>query len=210
MLSDDDVVLKGVRSPPRCTSAAGCTDRCVQLELSLQRVKSHSTKVRQSLLGKIVKLEKRALEAEAKSQESVAEIQRLLQENMDLRLSSARRSSSCPSPELTRLQCVVEEKEKVISSLEREVQQQKQLRLQDAKQVEEKAAKIKEWVSVKLKVRCSHCSSCSHASITCLSAGNGGPKSVFKGREPQVQRPTARSRAEAGECLARDVEVHRV
>lgn len=41
--------------------------------------------------------------------------------------------------------------EKTISQLEVQVEQQRLLRLQDAKQVEAKAAKIKEWVTNKLR-----------------------------------------------------------
>nr|CAD7263282.1 unnamed protein product [Timema shepardi] len=42
-------------------------------------------------------------------------------------------------------------KETVINKLETQVEEQRQLRLQDAKQVEAKAAKIKEWVTNKLR-----------------------------------------------------------
>lgn len=41
--------------------------------------------------------------------------------------------------------------EKEITQLEYQVQQQRQLRLHDAQQVEAKAAKIKEWVTNKLR-----------------------------------------------------------
>lgn len=41
--------------------------------------------------------------------------------------------------------------EKTINSLEIQVEEQRQLRLQDAKQIEAKAAKIKEWVNNKLR-----------------------------------------------------------
>lgn len=41
--------------------------------------------------------------------------------------------------------------EKTISQLEVQVEEQRLLRLQDAKQVEAKAAKIKEWVTNKLR-----------------------------------------------------------
>ncbi|XP_068232554.1 pleckstrin homology domain-containing family H member 1-like [Palaemon carinicauda] len=43
------------------------------------------------------------------------------------------------------------EKEAVITSLSTQIEEQRQLRLQDAKKVEAKAAKIKEWVTNKLK-----------------------------------------------------------
>lgn len=39
----------------------------------------------------------------------------------------------------------------VIQKLESEIQEQKQLRLQDAQIVEKKAARIKEWVTNKLR-----------------------------------------------------------
>lgn len=42
------------------------------------------------------------------------------------------------------------EKDLLISSLEREVAQQRQLRAQDARQVEAKAMRIKDWVAHKL------------------------------------------------------------
>uniref|UniRef100_A0A8D3BRU5 Pleckstrin homology, MyTH4 and FERM domain containing H2 n=1 Tax=Scophthalmus maximus TaxID=52904 RepID=A0A8D3BRU5_SCOMX len=48
------------------------------------------------------------------------------------------------------LQALVQEKEDVIGQLEQQLEEQKQIRVQDAKTVEEKAAKIKEWVMLKL------------------------------------------------------------
>ncbi|KAF7656122.1 hypothetical protein LDENG_00046070 [Lucifuga dentata] len=48
------------------------------------------------------------------------------------------------------LQTLVHEKEEIIGLLEQQLEEQKQIRLQDAKTVEEKASKIKEWVMLKL------------------------------------------------------------
>uniref|UniRef100_A0A673VZW7 Pleckstrin homology, MyTH4 and FERM domain containing H2 n=1 Tax=Salmo trutta TaxID=8032 RepID=A0A673VZW7_SALTR len=48
------------------------------------------------------------------------------------------------------LQSLLQEKDDVIALLEAQVEEQKQIRAQDAKTVEEKAAKIKEWVMLKL------------------------------------------------------------
>lgn len=48
-------------------------------------------------------------------------------------------------------QPVARDKELAISRLESQVEEQRLLRLQDAKQVEAKAAKIKEWVTNKLR-----------------------------------------------------------
>ena len=63
------------------------------------------------------------------------------------------RERLCSSPELMQMQLqqAVEEKEKIIFELEQKIEEQKKMRLNDAKQVEVKAGKIKEWVSAKLK-----------------------------------------------------------
>uniref|UniRef100_A0A8C1A262 Pleckstrin homology, MyTH4 and FERM domain containing H2 n=1 Tax=Cyprinus carpio carpio TaxID=630221 RepID=A0A8C1A262_CYPCA len=53
------------------------------------------------------------------------------------------------------LQTVLQEKDELISTLEQQLEEQKQNRIQDAKTVEEKAAKIKEWVMRKLNEVCS-------------------------------------------------------
>ncbi|KAJ3610038.1 hypothetical protein NHX12_022132, partial [Muraenolepis orangiensis] len=48
------------------------------------------------------------------------------------------------------LQALLQEREETIALLEKQLEEQKQIRLQDSKTVEEKAAKIKEWVMLKL------------------------------------------------------------
>ncbi|XP_023228679.1 uncharacterized protein CG43867-like [Centruroides sculpturatus] len=53
--------------------------------------------------------------------------------------------------DINKLEKSCREKDKIISTLEQQVTEQKKLRMQEAKQVEAKAAKIKEWVTHKLK-----------------------------------------------------------
>ncbi|RWS30649.1 uncharacterized protein B4U80_00178 [Leptotrombidium deliense] len=119
--------------------------RCINLELSLQQLRNNSNKIRQAFIDKVSSLESKAQEADGKVR--LLEIQNsLLQERLMMSTSKQR-----SSPEFQQLQQTVEEKEKVISKLENEIAEQKKLRLQDAKQVEAKAAKIKEWVTSKLK-----------------------------------------------------------
>ncbi|XP_042711092.2 pleckstrin homology domain-containing family H member 2 isoform X5 [Chrysemys picta bellii] len=48
------------------------------------------------------------------------------------------------------LETLVQEKDDIIQNLEQQLEEQKQIRIQEAKIIEEKAAKIKEWVTVKL------------------------------------------------------------
>lgn len=60
-------------------------------------------------------------------------------------------SSSLSSSANAQNQLVSSDTEKEISQLEYQVEQQRLLRLKDAQQVEAKAAKIKEWVTNKLR-----------------------------------------------------------
>ena len=49
------------------------------------------------------------------------------------------------------LEMEVRQKDKIIEAMRSQLDEQKEMRIQDAKLVEEKSAKIKEWVSKKLK-----------------------------------------------------------
>uniref|UniRef100_A0AAR2J1T7 Pleckstrin homology domain containing, family H (with MyTH4 domain) member 2 n=1 Tax=Pygocentrus nattereri TaxID=42514 RepID=A0AAR2J1T7_PYGNA len=73
---------------------------------------------------------------------------------MEERLKAADVQSSDSELRLFRrcqdLQAALQEKEELITALEQQLEEQKQSRIQDAKAVEEKAAKIKEWVMRKL------------------------------------------------------------
>lgn len=62
-------------------------------------------------------------------------------------------SSSHASPSKGLVPCggSVTDTDKTINCLEQQVEEQKLLRIQDARQVEAKAAKIKEWVTNKLR-----------------------------------------------------------
>jgi len=70
---------------------------------------------------------------------------------MEQRLGEVDWSPSERSARAEELQREAAEKERVIRSLEGEVESQRQQRLSDAKQVEAKAARIKDWVTNKLK-----------------------------------------------------------
>ena len=69
---------------------------------------------------------------------------------MEKRLNDAEESTNPDSPSKPFLE-KPEDKDQLIRDLETEVEQQRQLRLADAKQVEAKAARIKDWVTNKLR-----------------------------------------------------------
>lgn len=70
---------------------------------------------------------------------------------MEQQLSESLWSPSDTSQQLNAFQHNMVVKERDINRLETQVDEQRKLRLNDAKQVEAKAAKIKEWVTNKLR-----------------------------------------------------------
>ncbi|XP_049875299.1 uncharacterized protein CG43867 isoform X4 [Pectinophora gossypiella] len=107
-------------------------ERCLELQLELHRSRHQATRVRDMLRDKLSELEHRVLEAEGRAEEAEDKVRA-----MEQRL--------CEWPAGT------EGAPRAISRLEGQIEEQKQLRLQDAKQVEAKAARIKEWVTNKLR-----------------------------------------------------------
>ncbi|XP_050550138.1 uncharacterized protein CG43867 isoform X5 [Spodoptera frugiperda] len=107
-------------------------ERCLELQLELHRSRHQATRVRDMLRDKLSELEQRVLEAEGRAEEAEDKVRA-----MEQRL--------CDWPAGT------DGAPRAITRLEGQIEEQKQLRLQDAKQVEAKAARIKEWVTNKLR-----------------------------------------------------------
>ncbi|XP_037293326.1 uncharacterized protein CG43867 isoform X4 [Manduca sexta] len=107
-------------------------ERCLELQLELHRSRHQATRVRDMLRDKLTELEQRVLEAEGRAEEAEDKVRA-----MEQRL--------CEWP------AGADGAPKAISRLEGQIEEQKHLRLQDAKQVEAKAARIKEWVTNKLR-----------------------------------------------------------
>uniref|UniRef100_A0A8C1RK46 Pleckstrin homology domain containing, family H (with MyTH4 domain) member 2 n=1 Tax=Cyprinus carpio TaxID=7962 RepID=A0A8C1RK46_CYPCA len=104
------------------------------------------------LLCQMQQLETQVLEAERRAHEANQQVQW-----MEERLKASDIQSSNSELPLFRrcqnLQALLQEKDKLIATLEQQLEEQN--RIQDAKAVEEKAAKIKEWVMRKLNEVCS-------------------------------------------------------
>ncbi|XP_059480674.1 uncharacterized protein CG43867 isoform X5 [Neocloeon triangulifer] len=118
--------------------------RCVELELELHQFRMQAGRVRDLLRDKLAELESRLLEAESRADEAEDKVR-----SMEQRLAAENPADWSPSPVSGGVE--IHGKEKEISRLESQVEEQRLLRLQDAKQVEAKAAKIKEWVTNKLR-----------------------------------------------------------
>nr|XP_023660152.1 pleckstrin homology domain-containing family H member 2 isoform X1 [Paramormyrops kingsleyae]XP_023660153.1 pleckstrin homology domain-containing family H member 2 isoform X1 [Paramormyrops kingsleyae] len=124
-------------------------ERCIALETQLLKFRVQASRIRELLAEKMQQLERQVLEAERRAQKANQQVQ-----VMEEKLKAADvQTSECETRLFRRcqdLQSLLQEKDDIIAVLEQQLEEQKQIRLQEAKVVEEKAAKIKEWVMLKL------------------------------------------------------------
>ncbi|XP_057332253.1 uncharacterized protein CG43867 isoform X4 [Microplitis mediator] len=131
-------------------------ERCLELQLELHRSRSQATRVRDMLREKLSELEQRVLDAEGRADEAEDKVRMMEERLVKGEYSLSTSGVGSPSHSLASTSGTQNDKiEEVhcacISKLETQVEEQRQLRLQDAKQVEAKAARIKEWVTNKLR-----------------------------------------------------------
>ncbi|KAK8407690.1 hypothetical protein O3P69_002325 [Scylla paramamosain] len=173
LLTDDDEALGPGPRVWGGEEVVNWQERCLELELSLQRFRDQAGKIRELLRekhirGKLAELEQRVVEAETRAEEAEEKV-RVMERRLEWSGGSVGAGggeggggggggggeggagSSEEMEDVEVLQVEMEEKEAVITTLSTQVEEQRQLRLQDAKKVEAKAAKIKEWVTNKLK-----------------------------------------------------------
>ncbi|XP_057198599.1 pleckstrin homology domain-containing family H member 2-like isoform X2 [Triplophysa rosa] len=124
-------------------------EKYMALETLLFKFRGQMSVIRELTAEKLQQLETQVLEAECRAYEANQQVQwmeeRLKASNVQSGDSDLQLFKRCQS-----LQASLQEKDELISSLEQQLEEQKQSRIQDAKTVEEKAAKIKEWVMKKL------------------------------------------------------------
>nr|XP_018897764.1 PREDICTED: uncharacterized protein CG43867 isoform X3 [Bemisia tabaci] len=128
-------------SPAALPSVEDCY-RCVELQLEYSRFKHHATRVKSVLHSKLSELEQRVIEAEARAEEAEDKVR-----VMEQKLGQAEWNL----PVDRDVDANTNDKEQTITKLATQVEEQRQLRLQEAKLVEAKAARIKEWVMNKLR-----------------------------------------------------------
>ncbi|XP_074503019.1 pleckstrin homology domain-containing family H member 2 isoform X2 [Sebastes fasciatus] len=122
-------------------------EKCMVLEALLMKFRVQIIKIRELTADKIQQLETQVIDAEKRA---FTAHQQWMEEKLKAPDSPSGDSEVRLFQRCQELQAVVQEKEDVIGQLEQQLEEQKQIRLQDSKTVEEKAAKIKEWVMLKL------------------------------------------------------------
>ncbi|XP_059179825.1 pleckstrin homology domain-containing family H member 2 [Centropristis striata] len=124
-------------------------EKCLVLEALLMKFRVQIIKIRELTADKIQQLETQVIDAEKRAFTAQQQVQ-WMEEKLKAPDSQSGDSEVRLFQRCQELQALVQEKDDVISQLEQQLEEQKQIRLQDAKTVEEKAAKIKEWVMLKL------------------------------------------------------------
>ncbi|XP_048804067.1 pleckstrin homology domain-containing family H member 1 isoform X2 [Lagopus muta] len=133
--------------------SGSCMDwqkRCLALESQLFKFRLQASKIRELLAEKMQELEQRVIEAEQRAEDAEKQV-RVMGEEIKLANMKTSESNSTLYRKYQELMSTVQRKEDAISRLETQLAKQKQLRTEEAKIIQEKAAKIKEWVTFKLK-----------------------------------------------------------
>ncbi|XP_055572991.1 pleckstrin homology domain-containing family H member 1 [Falco cherrug] len=133
--------------------SGSCTDwqkRCLALESQLFKFRLQASKIRELLAEKMQELEQRVIEAEQRAEEAEKQV-RVMEEKIKLANVKTSESDSTLQRKCQELMGTVQGKEDLINRLETQLAKQKQLRTEEAKIVQEKSAKIKEWVTLKLR-----------------------------------------------------------
>ncbi|XP_031968011.1 pleckstrin homology domain-containing family H member 1 isoform X3 [Corvus moneduloides] len=124
--------------------------RCLVLESQLFKFRLQASKIRELLAEKMQELEQRVIEAEQRAEDAEKQV-RVMEEKIKLADVKTGESDSTLHRKYQELMCTMQGKEDLINKLETQLAKQKQLRTEEAKIVQEKAAKIKEWVTFKLR-----------------------------------------------------------
>uniref|UniRef100_A0A8C0IVV0 Pleckstrin homology, MyTH4 and FERM domain containing H1 n=1 Tax=Chelonoidis abingdonii TaxID=106734 RepID=A0A8C0IVV0_CHEAB len=132
---------------------SSCMDwqkRCLALETQLFKFRLQASKIRELLAEKMQELEQRVIKAEQRAENGIFQV-RVTEEKVKLASMKTSESESTLYRKYQELLGTVQGKDDLIGRLETQLEKQKQLRAEEAKIVQDKAAKIKEWVTFKLR-----------------------------------------------------------
>ncbi|XP_068195586.1 pleckstrin homology domain-containing family H member 1 [Antennarius striatus] len=124
--------------------------RCVALEMQLLRFRLQAGKIRELLAEKMQELEQRVMEADQRAESAEKQIH-VMEEKMKSANVQTSESESLLYRKYQDLTGQVQAKDATIKRLETQLEKQILVRAQEAKVIEEKAAKIKDWVTFKLR-----------------------------------------------------------
>ncbi|TSN67090.1 Pleckstrin homology domain-containing family H member 1 [Bagarius yarrelli] len=124
--------------------------RCIALEMQLLRFRLQAGKIRQLLAEKMQELEQRVTEADQRAENAEKQVQ-IMEEKLKTVNMHPSESENSLYRRYQELTCQIQEKDMIVKKLEAQLEKQNLARAQEAKIIEEKAAKIKDWVTFKLR-----------------------------------------------------------
>ncbi|CAK6965981.1 pleckstrin homology domain-containing family H member 1 [Scomber scombrus] len=124
--------------------------RCIALEMQLLRFRLQAGKIRELLAEKMQELEQRVTESDQRAESAEKQIH-VMEEKLKSANIQTSESESSLYKKYQDLTNQVQEKDAVIKRLEMQLEKQILVRAQESKIIEEKAAKIKDWVTFKLR-----------------------------------------------------------
>ncbi|XP_039523299.1 pleckstrin homology domain-containing family H member 1 isoform X1 [Pimephales promelas] len=143
-------VMEGIATAAVPNSSVDWQKRCIALETQLMRFRLQAGNIRHLLAERMQELEQRVIEADQRAENAEKQVH-----IMEEKLKSANMQPSESENSLYRryqeLSSQTQEKDMIIKSLEGQLEKQNLVRAQEAKIIEEKAAKIKDWVTFKLR-----------------------------------------------------------
>ncbi|XP_072906801.1 pleckstrin homology domain-containing family H member 2-like [Hemitrygon akajei] len=136
-----------------CSEMAGSIDwkeRCMTLESQMLKFRVQASKIRELLAEKMQQLERQVLDANRRADKANQQV-RIMEEKLNAANIQTSESENKLYKNCQELEALVLEKDDIIQRLELQLDEQKHLQRQEAKVIEEKAAKIKDWVTMKLQ-----------------------------------------------------------
>uniref|UniRef100_A0A7N6BL36 Pleckstrin homology, MyTH4 and FERM domain containing H1 n=1 Tax=Anabas testudineus TaxID=64144 RepID=A0A7N6BL36_ANATE len=144
-------VMESGGSGPVGAASVDWQKRCVALEMQLLRFRLQAGKIRELLAEKMQELEQRVMEADRRAESAEKQVIHVMEEKLKSANIQTSESESSLYRKYQDLTNQVQEKDAVIKRLEVQLEKQILVRAQEAKIIEEKAAKIKDWVTFKLR-----------------------------------------------------------
>uniref|UniRef100_A0A673H327 Pleckstrin homology domain-containing family H member 1-like n=1 Tax=Sinocyclocheilus rhinocerous TaxID=307959 RepID=A0A673H327_9TELE len=142
--------MEGVSTAAVHNSSEDWQKRCIALETQLMRFRLQAGNIRHLLAERMQELEQRVIEADQRAENAEKQVH-----IMEEKLKSANMQPSESENSLYRryqeLNSQIQEKDMIIKRLEGQLENQNLIRAQEAKIIEEKVAKIKDWVTFKLR-----------------------------------------------------------
>uniref|UniRef100_A0A670XQR0 Pleckstrin homology, MyTH4 and FERM domain containing H2 n=1 Tax=Pseudonaja textilis TaxID=8673 RepID=A0A670XQR0_PSETE len=119
-------------------------ERCMVMESQLMKFRLQASKIRELLAEKV------SLRKSSMMYSSATWIVQIMEEKLKAANVQTSESETRLYKRCQDLEILIQEKDDAIQNLEQQLVEQKEIRIQEAKIIEEKAAKIKEWVTIKL------------------------------------------------------------